>query len=139
MEHCLTDDAMNRLVRFFEFVGSCPNVTDSFRDCQTVLGARGLSEKRRISSSCMLCTKKEEVSGMSLADLSPGQSAVVTHVGASGALRQRLLDMGILPSTTINLERSGPGGDPLWIRCQGAHLALRRSEAKTIHVREESA
>jgi DtxR family transcriptional regulator, Mn-dependent transcriptional regulator len=138
MEHSLTDDAMNRLVRFFEFVGSCPNVIDAFRGCQTALGARRSSEKSRISSSCMLCAKKEEVHGMSLADLSPGQSAVVTHVGASGALRQRLLDMGILPSTTLALERSGPGGDPLWIRCQGAHLALRRNEAKAIHVRDES-
>ena len=76
---------------------------------------------------------------MSLADLKPGQSAVVIHVGAAGALRQRLLDMGILPNTTINLERSGPGGEPLWIRCHGARLALRRTEAKAIRVRDEVA
>jgi Fe2+ transport system protein FeoA len=42
--------------------------------------------------------------------------------------------MGILPDTPIDLERVGFGGDPVWIRCQGAHLALRRSEAKSILV-----
>jgi DtxR family Mn-dependent transcriptional regulator len=142
MEHSLTDDAMNRLVKFFEFVGSCPNVVDSFRECQTAAGATGLRrspEHRTAGSACALCSEKKEDQQMSLADLVPGQSAVVTHVGASGALRQRLLDMGILPNTTINLERSGPGGEPLWIRCHGARLALRRTEAKAIRVRDEVA
>ncbi|MBI5509890.1 MAG: DtxR family transcriptional regulator [Deltaproteobacteria bacterium] len=139
MEHSLTDDAMNRLVRFFEFVGSCPNVVDSFRECQTALGPGCSPEQRNTSGACALCSEKEEDPQMSLADLKPGQSAVVTHVGAAGALRQRLLDMGILPNTTINLERSGPGGEPLWIRCHGARLALRRTEATVIRVRDEMA
>jgi ferrous iron transport protein A len=72
---------------------------------------------------------------MSIADLRPGQSGVVTRIIASGALRQRLLDMGILPETTVDLERAGLGGDPLWIRCQGARLALRGSEARSVAVR----
>jgi len=139
MEHSLTDDAMSRLAKFFEFVGSCPNVVDSFRECQTSLGLRCSPERRTASGACALCTEKDEDELMSLADLKPGQSAVVTHVGASGALRQRLLDMGILPDTRINLERSGPGGEPLWIRCHGARLALRRTEANAIRVRDEVA
>lgn len=141
MEHSLTDDAMDRLVRFFEFVGSCPNVIDSFRGCQTTTGSRcSCSPQHRIASSaCALCSEKKEDPKKSLADLKPGQSAVVTHVGAFGALHQRLLDMGILPNTTIDLERSGPGGEPLWIRCHGARLALRRTEAKAIRVRDEVA
>jgi len=46
-----------------------------------------------------------------------------------------LLDMGVLPETTIDIERVGLGGDPFWVRCQGARLALRRSEANSILVR----
>lgn len=72
---------------------------------------------------------------MSIADLRPGQRGVVERITAGGALRQRLLDMGLLPDTPVDLERAGLGGDPLWIRCHGARLALRGSEARTIHVR----
>ena len=72
---------------------------------------------------------------MSLAELRPGQGAVVTKIDAAGALRQRLLDMGVLPETRIDVERVGLGGDPFWVRCQGARLALRRSEAHSIMVR----
>ena len=71
---------------------------------------------------------------MSLADIKPGQRAVVTTISAGGALRQRLLDMGVLPETPVDIERVGLGGDPFWVRCQGARLALRRSEAQSILV-----
>ena len=74
---------------------------------------------------------------MSVASLKPGQSAVVTRITASGALRQRLLDVGILPGITIDVERTSRGG-PLWIRCQGARMALRRGEASSIRVRLDS-
>jgi DtxR family Mn-dependent transcriptional regulator len=139
MEHSLTDDAMDRLVKFFEFVGSCPKVVDRFRECQTTIASKCSSQHRIANGACALCSEMRDDPKKSLADLKPGQSAVVTHVGASGALHQRLLDMGILPNTTIDLERSGPGGEPLWIRCHGARLALRRTEAKAIRVRDEVA
>lgn len=133
MEHSLTDEAMDRMVRFFEFVGSCPSVVESFRQCQAPAKSKCPHEPR--VGACAVCAVKKEEPSRSLADLKPGQSGVVTHVGATGALRQRLLDMGILPNTTIDLERSGLGGDPLWIRCQGARLALRRTEARAIGIR----
>jgi Fe2+ transport system protein FeoA len=70
-----------------------------------------------------------------IADLRPGQSGRVTRIAAAGALRQRLLDLGLLPDTLIHVERAAIGGDPLWIRCHGARLALRGSEARAIGVR----
>lgn len=75
---------------------------------------------------------------MSIAQMKPGQSAVVVHISAQGALRQRLLDVGILPGTKVEVERSGPGGHPLWIRFQGARMALRRDEASSIRVEATS-
>jgi DtxR family Mn-dependent transcriptional regulator len=138
MEHSLTDEAMDRLVRFFEFIGNCPSVVESFRQCQDAKDSRCPHESRS-GGACAMCAAKREGRTMSLADVKPGRSAVVTHVGAAGALRQRLLDMGILPNTTVEMERAGLGGDPLWIRCLGARLALRRAEAKAIRVREVAA
>jgi DtxR family transcriptional regulator, Mn-dependent transcriptional regulator len=139
MEHSLTDEAMDGLVRFFEFLGACPSVIESFRRCP-------LAQDRKLPLSqvphgCTVCAKKKEASSMSLAELRPGQGALVSKIGATGALRQRLLDMGILPETQIDVERVGLGGDPFWVRCQGARLALRRSEASSIliHAVDEAA
>jgi DtxR family Mn-dependent transcriptional regulator len=135
MEHVLTDEAMDRMVRFFEFLGTCPSVLKAFGQCPA--GARpGDEHSCGISSpECARCSLNPKESSMSIASMKPGQSAIVTQITATGALRQRLLDMGILPETAIDVERSGPGGHPLWIRCQGARLALRRAEASNILVR----
>ncbi|MGC4115019.1 MAG: metal-dependent transcriptional regulator [Myxococcales bacterium] len=140
MEHSLTDEAMDRLVRFFEFVGNCPSVVEQFRRAQPSAGGKASCAHGPVNiEGCATCMARKDEPTMSLADLKAGQSGVVTQVGATGALRQRLLDMGILPNTTIDLERFGLGGDPLWIRCHGARLALRRAEAKAIRVRGSAA
>ena len=71
---------------------------------------------------------------MSIAELKPGQRARIVEVHGSGAIRQRLLDMGLIPQTTIQMERVAPAGDPLWITVRGYHLSLRRREAGTVRV-----
>jgi DtxR family Mn-dependent transcriptional regulator len=134
MEHSLTDEAMDRFVRFFEFLGSCP-VIETFQRCPIGLHAGDDTRHHTAHGKCATCAVRSEKQSMSLSDLEPGQCAMVTHVTADGAVRQRILDMGILPESTVELERTGLKGDPLWIRCQDARLALRRSEACTILVR----
>ena len=47
---------------------------------------------------------------MNLSELKPGQSAVITAVGGSGALRQHFLDMGVIPGTEITLMQFAPMG-----------------------------
>ena len=133
MEHALTDEAMDGMARFFEFLGTCPSVIESFRVCPAIAGHKHGGD--HLPEWCAVCAKKKEVRSMSLADVKPGRRAVVTKISAGGALRQRLLDMGVLPETAIDIERVGLGGDPFWVRCQGARLALRRSEAQSILVR----
>ncbi|MFI5399084.1 MAG: DtxR family transcriptional regulator [Candidatus Binatia bacterium] len=136
MEHSLTDEAMDRLVRFFEFLGTCPYIIETFGKCPMAMEATRTPGDRIPADACATCSKKQtEVKPMRLADLRLGQTAVVTHINARGALRRRLLDMGILPDTAVGLERSGVGGEPLWVRCQGDRLTLRRSEANSILVR----
>ena len=48
-----------------------------------------------------------------LDSLKPGESGVVLRVGGAGALRRRLLDMGITPGTTIMVRKVAPLGDPI--------------------------
>jgi DtxR family transcriptional regulator, Mn-dependent transcriptional regulator len=135
MEHALTDGAMDGMARFFEFLGTCPSVIESFRICPAIAERKPGAAGGHLPEWCAVCAKKKEVRSMSLADVKPGRRAVVTKISAGGALRQRLLDMGVLPETPIDIERVGLGGDPFWVRCQGARLALRRSEAQSILVR----
>jgi Fe2+ transport system protein FeoA len=71
---------------------------------------------------------------MTLSNLKPGQVGEVTEVRAHGAIRQRLLDMGILPGAIVKVERLAPNGDPVWIRLQGSQLALRRHEAESVGI-----
>lgn len=129
LEHSLTDEAMSRFVSFFEFLGKNGLVVEDFKKCLQQKGCHlaGTSEQ------CKNCTATTE-SHQTIADMQPGQEATVCNITATGALRQRLLDMGILPDTTIEMERHGLGGDPVWIRVQGARLALRKSEASCVKI-----
>ena len=71
----------------------------------------------------------EQQNTMTLSELVPGQSAKITLVSASPVIRQRILDMGLIPGVTVRMERKGPMGHPYWIGCNGTSLALRQEEA----------
>jgi DtxR family transcriptional regulator, Mn-dependent transcriptional regulator len=131
MEHSLTDEAMDRLVGFFEVLGACPSLVETLGRC--ALAREGKASLATDSRKCAACAKWKGAS-MSLTELRPGQGAVVAKIAATGVLRKRLLDMGMLPETPIDVERGGLGGGPFWVRCQGARVALNRSEASSILV-----
>ena len=76
---------------------------------------------------------------MTLNELKIGSSAVITAVGGDGALRCRLLDMGLIPHTRVTLQKVAPMGDPIEIRVRGYELTLRVEEAKKIEVEGVSA
>ncbi len=71
---------------------------------------------------------------MTLNELKVGQSAVIVSVGGDGALRNRLIDMGLIPRTTLTLRKVAPMGDPIEIHIRGYELTLRREDAKDITV-----
>ena len=73
---------------------------------------------------------------MTLNDLRIGQSAIISAVGGEGALRCRLLDMGLIPHTKITLQKVAPMGDPMQIRVRGYELTLRREDARKIELGE---
>ena len=75
---------------------------------------------------------------MTLNELKIGQSAVITTVGGDGALRCRLLDMGLIPHTKVTLQKVAPLGDPLEILIRGYELTLRVEDAMKITVESMS-
>lgn len=72
---------------------------------------------------------------MTLDQLPIGKSSRIIQVGGEGALRCRLLDMGLTPRTVVTLQKVAPMGDPLEIRVRGYELTLRAEDAKKIEVR----
>ena len=76
---------------------------------------------------------------MTLAELKIGQSARILAVGGEGALRCRLLDMGLIPKTRLTLQNIAPMGDPLEIHIRGYERTLRREEAEKIEILPEVA
>lgn len=74
-----------------------------------------------------------------LRDLAIGESGVVTAVKGSGVLRQHLLDMGLIPGTSVTVVKFAPMGDPIEIQIYGYELTLRLAEAEHIMVAPDDA
>ena len=72
-----------------------------------------------------------------LDDLDLGESAEVIRLSHKirGAERRRLMDLGILPGTSIRAELKSPTGDLTAYRVRGAIIALREEQAGRVHVR----
>jgi ferrous iron transport protein A len=73
---------------------------------------------------------------VSLATLRPGQSGVVAGFDRSDELTQRLMHLGVIDGTPLEVLRCAPTGDPMEIRVMGYALSLRRSEAEAILIDE---
>ena len=71
---------------------------------------------------------------MTLNELKVGQSVPIRAVGGEGALRCRLLDMGLTPRTVVTLQKVAPMGDPIQILVRGYELTLRIDDAKKMEL-----
>lgn len=69
-----------------------------------------------------------------LDQLTPGQAATVRKVGGKGAIRRRMLDMGLTSGVGIEMVKASPLGDPIEYKVRGYYLSLRKSEAQMIEI-----
>ena len=74
----------------------------------------------------------------SLADLAPGQTATVCGFAEAGTLVQRLMQLGIVEGSAVEIVRFAPAGDPVEIRVMGYALSLRVEEARHVLVDDVS-
>ena len=70
-------------------------------------------------------------------DLKIGEGGIVTALGCSGALRRRIIDMGMTPGAHIIMRKEAPMGDPIEINVRGYELSIRRADAKEIEITPE--
>ncbi|ETA68924.1 MAG: ferrous iron transport protein [Methanolobus sp.] len=66
--------------------------------------------------------------------LKPGEKASITKVRVKGTARRKLMDMGMVAGTEIELVRNAPLGDPMDYNIKGYHLSIRKEEAKQIFI-----
>lgn len=69
-----------------------------------------------------------------LRDVRIGESAVVKKLYGEGALRRRIMDMGITKGVTVKVRKTAPLGDPIELTVRGYELTLRKDDAANIEV-----
>ena len=71
-----------------------------------------------------------------LKDISVGNSAKVVRLHGEGAIRRRIMDMGITKGVEIYVRKVAPFGDPMEINVRGYELSLRKCDAENIEIEE---
>lgn len=75
-----------------------------------------------------------EVDIMTIADMKIGTSGKIKKVHGNGALRRRIMDMGLINGTEVSLNKLAPLGDPMELSVKGYKLSMRKEDAKMIEL-----
>ena len=71
---------------------------------------------------------------MTLNDIKPGQTATIVRLRGEGALKRRIMDMGLTKGTQVTVCKVAPLGDPIELAVRGYELSIRKDEAAAIEV-----
>lgn len=140
MEHCISPSILERFVEFSDYIELCPR-----SGAQWVHGFGFRCRQESIKSSCEKCSaeqtkqaspifEKNKTMTIQLNMLSPGQKGRIVKICAKKEMNKRILEMGVVPGSLIELERVAPLGDPIQFKIKGYHLTLRKEEAQEIEV-----
>ena len=69
-----------------------------------------------------------------LKDVKIGETAVVERLHGEGALKRRIMDMGLTKGTTVYVRKVAPLGDPLELTVRGYELSVRKADAELIEI-----
>lgn len=69
-----------------------------------------------------------------LKEIKVGQSAIVRKIHGDGALKRRIMDMGITKGVEVYIRKVAPLGDPVEITVRGYELSIRKADAELIEV-----
>ncbi|MBR6329582.1 MAG: ferrous iron transport protein A [Lachnospiraceae bacterium] len=71
-----------------------------------------------------------------LRDVKIGETATVVRLHGEGAVKRRIMDMGITKNTSIYVRKVAPLGDPIEVTVRNYELSLRKADAEMIEVEE---
>jgi len=132
MEHTLSDEAEESLCRFLMHPDKCSDDGETIPACDLPFSScveciqlhkQGLEEVGR---------RKENL--LALSELKEGQAGKISFIRGGHNVLQRLLDMGLTPSTKITLIKAAPFEGPIQILVRGSKLALGRGIASKVFV-----
>ena len=69
-----------------------------------------------------------------LKDLKVGESAKVVRLHGQGAVRRRIMDMGITRGTVVKVRKVAPLGDPFELTVRGYELSIRKADAQMVEI-----
>ena len=69
-----------------------------------------------------------------LGDVKVGQSCKVIGLGGGGAIKRRIMDMGITKGVEVYVRKVAPLGDPMEVTVRGYELSLRKADTEMIEV-----
>lgn len=72
---------------------------------------------------------------MTLREAGIGRTVTVAKVGGEGALKRRMMDMGITKGVSVTVRKVAPLGDPIEVTVRGYELSIRKADAALIEVR----
>ena len=72
---------------------------------------------------------------MSLAELPLHTPATLLRVGGERSMRRRLLELGLVPGTRVEVVSVSPLGDPLQLAVRGGRLSIRKKDARVLEVK----
>jgi len=129
-EHVLGPKVITRLLDFIEFVTqenkNGYDLAGKFEEfCQNRLQDGEFSSKGT--------SEVEEVFGLN--EVKPGQRGKIVKITGRSGVNKRMADMGVVPGTTVEVQRVAPLGDPIDVKLKGYHLSLRKEEASNIMVK----
>ena len=72
-----------------------------------------------------------------LRDVSVGETVTVAKLTGEGAVKRRIMDMGITKGVEIYVRKIAPLGDPVEITVRGYELSVRKADAEMIQIKED--
>ena len=69
-----------------------------------------------------------------LDELNPGETAIIRQIKGGSGEEVHLMELGLLPGTSVELIKRAPMGDPIQIRVRSYHLSIRCAEARSVMV-----
>ena len=74
---------------------------------------------------------------MTLKEAKIGSTVTVKKINGEGALKRRIMDMGITKGVSVYIRKVAPLGDPIEVTVRGYELSLRKGDAASIEVAEQ--
>ncbi len=138
-EHMFSDETIDRLVRFFEYIQRCDATETLFLKRYLSCSVVHPDKDHHMCS----CTPQERErkerklpSARYLSNLSVGETATVLQVIAESAMRHSLIDRGMISGREITVTRIDAEGEPVWLKIGTDEIVLSMREAASILVSE---